>query len=68
MAYILKKQMVGKLKKYKNNYFVEKMELCPSYISQMVNGKRKVPKTVAYMFASINGENLTIDDIFDKVK
>ena len=69
MRYMLKKNTAEVIrKKYRNSYIVEKVGLCTSYVSQIMNRKRAVPKNVAYTFTkSINSE-LEIEDLFDRVK
>ena len=49
----------------KNNYIVEKLGLCKSHVSLLLNGKRLCPKITAYAIASLYGKE--IKDLFEEV-
>lgn len=69
MRYVLKKDASDIIKrKYRNTYIEEKIGLCASYVSQIVNRRRAVPKNVAYTFAKTINSNYEIEDLFDRVK
>ena len=69
MRYILKKDTSEIIKKkYRNSYIVETVGLCASYVSQIINRKRAVPKNVAYTFTKAINSELEINDLFDRVK
>lgn len=55
-------------KKIKNTYLIDTIGLCPSYVSQIVNRKRAVPKNVAYTFTKAINNEYEIEDLFDRVK
>jgi len=69
MRYILKEDTAKLIReKYRNSYIVKTVGLCTSYVSQIINRKRAVPKNVAYTFTkSINSE-YEIEDLFKRVK
>lgn len=69
MRFVLKEKSSELIKKkYKNSYIVETVGLCSSYISQIVNRKRAVPKNVAYTFTKAINNELEIEDLFDRTK
>lgn len=69
MRYILRKETSELIKKkYKNSYIMETVGLCSSYVSQIVNRKRAVPKNVAYTFTKAINSNLEINDLFERMK
>ena len=69
MRYLLKKDASNIIKsKYKNGYFVSTVGLCTSYISQIMNRRRAVPKNVAYTFTKAVNSEYEILDLFDRVK
>lgn len=69
MRFILKEDTSGIIKrKYKNTYLIETIGLCASYISQIVNRKRAVTKSVAYSFTKAINSEYEIEDLFDRVK
>ena len=69
MRYILKENTSEIIKKkYRNSYIMETVGLCASYISQIINRKRAVPKNVAYTFTKAINSEYEINDLFDRVK
>ena len=69
MRFLLKNSSSDLIKKkYKNTYLIETVGLCASYISQIINRKRAVPKNVAYTFTKAINSELEINDLFDRVK
>ena len=69
MRYLLKEDASKDIKKkYKNSYFVSTVGLCTSYISQIMNRRRAVPKNVAYTFSKAVNNEYEILDLFDRVK
>ena len=69
MRYLLKEETSKDIKrKYKNSYFVSTVGLCTSYISQIMNRRRAVPKNVAYTFTKAVNSEYEILDLFDRVK
>lgn len=69
MRFILKEESATAIKKkYRNTYLIETVGLCSSYISQILNRKRIVPKNVAYTITKAIDSELEIEDLFDRVK
>ena len=69
MRYLLKENVAESIRtKYKNSYLINATGLCSSYISQIVNRKRALPKNAAYIFTKAINNNLEINDLFDRVK
>lgn len=69
MRYLLKKEASDNIKsKYKNGYFVSTVGLCTSYVSQIINRRKAVPKNVAYTFSKAVNSEYEILDLFDRVK
>lgn len=69
MRYILKEGTADIIKKkYRNTYIIDTVGLCASYVSQIINRKRAVPKNVAYTFAKAINSSYEIEDLFDRVK
>lgn len=69
MRFVLKEEASKLVKiKYKNRYLIDTVGLCASYISQIVNRKRAVPKNVAYAFTKAVNSELEIEDLFDRTK
>lgn len=60
--YKIRKEVVGQLK---NKYIVDKLEFSGTWVSQLLNEKRVIPKHSAYAIASLYGKK--IEDIFEKV-
>ena len=60
--YKIKKEIVKQLK---NKYIVDNLEFSETWVSQLLNGKRVIPKHSAYAIASLYGKK--IEDIFEKV-
>ena len=60
--YKIRKEVVGQLK---NKYIVDKLEFSETWVSQLLNEKRVIPKHSAYAIASLYGKK--IEDIFEKV-
>lgn len=68
MRYILKENASELIKKkYKNSYIIDSVGLCASYISQIINRRRAVPKNVAYTFTKAINSEYEIIDLFDRV-
>lgn len=59
--YIIKKEIASTLK---NKYLVEKLGLSNTYVSQLLNRKRIIPKHTAYAIASLY--NKEIKDLFEE--
>ena len=69
MKYILKKNVAEEIRsKYKNSYFKEKLGLSNSYVSLVLNRRRKIPRRTAYVFAKTLGMNVEVNDLFEQVK
>ena len=69
MRFILKEDTANSIKKkYRNTYIIETVGLCPSYVSQILNRKRVVPKNVAYSFTKAINSEYEIEDLFELVK
>ena len=69
MRFLLKEDMSELIKaKYKNRYLIDTVGLCASYVSQIVNRKRAVPKNVAYTFTKAINSEYEIEDLFLRVK
>lgn len=69
MRYLLKEDKAEIIrKKYKNSYIVDTVGLCTSYVSQIMNRKRAVPKNVAYTFTKAINSEYEIEDLFNRVK
>lgn len=69
MRYMLKENTASLIKKkYRNSYIMETVGLCSSYVSQIINRKRAVPKNVAYTFTKAINSEYEIENLFDKVK
>ena len=69
MRFILKEDMAQLIKKkYRNTYIIETVGLCSSYVSQILNRKRAVPKNVAYTITKAIDSDLEIENLFDRVK
>lgn len=69
MRYILKKDSSELIKKkYRNTYLIDTVGLCSSYISQIINRKKAVPKNVAYTFTKAINSEYEIDDLFNMIK
>ena len=69
MRYILKEETASLIRrKYRNSYIMETVGLCASYVSQIINRKRRVPKNVAYTFTKAINSEYEIEDLFDRVK
>ena len=69
MRYLLKEDTSEIIKKkYKNTYIVDTVGLCASYVSQIVNRRRAVPKNVAYTITKAINSEYEISDLFDRVK
>ena len=49
----------------KNKYIVEQLDLSNTYVSELLNEKRVIPKHSAYAIASLYGKE--IKDLFEKV-
>ena len=60
--YKIKKEVVGQLK---NKYIVDKLEFSGTWVSQLLNEKRVIPKHSAYAIASLYGKE--IKNLFEKV-
>ena len=60
--YKLKKEFTKQLK---NKYIVTELEFSNTYVSQLMNGKRAIPKHSAYAIACLYGKE--IKDLFEKV-
>lgn len=60
--YKIRKEVSGQLK---NKYIVDKLEFSETWVSQLLNEKRVIPKHSAYAIASLYGKE--IKDIFEKV-
>lgn len=69
MRFVLKEDMAQLIKKkYRNTYIIETVGLCSSYVSQILNRKRAVPKNVAYTITKAIDSDLEIENLFDRVK
>lgn len=69
MRYVLKENTSDLIKrKYRNKYIIDTVGLCASYISQIINRKKAVPKNVAYTFTKAINNDYEIEDLFDRVK
>lgn len=69
MRYMLKENTSELIKKkYRNSYIENAVGLCASYVSQIINRKRAVPKNVAYTFTKAINSEYEINDLFDRVK
>ena len=69
MRYLLKEDTSEIIKKkYKNSYIIDTVGLCASYVSQIINRKRAVPKNVAYTFSKAINNEYEIEDLFELVK
>ena len=69
MRYMLKENTAQLIKKkYRNTYIMDTVGLCSSYVSQIINRKRAVPKNVAYTFTKAINSNYEIENLFDRVK
>ena len=69
MRYMLKENTAQLIKKkYRNSYIIETVGLCSSYVSQIINRKKAVPKNVAYTFTKAINNEYEIENLFDKVK
>lgn len=64
--YIMKKSVINKIKKYG---IVRKLSqttgYCESYISQVLNRERTIPKKAAYIITKMISSNLEIEDVFE---
>lgn len=66
MGYILKKELANDIQeKYKNSYFVNKLDLSNTYISLIIHRKQTIPKRVALAFTKTLNVNAEIEDYFD---
>ena len=52
-------------KQLKNKYIVDNLEFSDTWVSQLLNEKRVIPKHSAYAIASLY--NKKIEDLFEKV-
>lgn len=52
-------------KQLKNKYIVDNLEVSDTWVSQLLNEKRVIPKHSAYAIASLY--NKKIEDLFEKV-
>lgn len=69
MRYMLKENTSELIKKkYRNSYIENAVGLCASYVSQIINRKRAVPKNVAYTFTKAINSEYEINDLFERVK
>lgn len=69
MRYMLKENTASLIKKkYRNSYIMETVGLCSSYVSQIINRKRAVPKNVAYVITKAINNDYEIEDLFERVK
>lgn len=69
MRFVLKEDTAQLIKrKYRNTYIIDTVGLCSSYVSQIINRKRAVPKNVAYTFTKAINSEYEIEDLFDRVK
>ena len=69
MRFLLKEDASELIRrKYKNRYIIETVGLCASYISQIINRRKAVPKNVAYTFTKAINSECEIEDLFDRVK
>lgn len=60
--YKIRKEVVGQLK---NKYIVDNLGFSETWVSQLLNEKRVIPKHSAYAIASLYGKE--IKDLFEKV-
>lgn len=60
--YKIKKEVATQLK---NKYLVEKLGFSNTYVSQLLNRKRVIPKHSAYAIASLYGKR--IEDMFERI-
>ena len=60
--YKIRKEVVGRLK---NKYIVDNLGFSDTWVSQLLNEKRVIPKHSAYAIASLYGKK--IKDLFEKV-
>lgn len=60
--YKIRKEVVGQLK---NKYIVDNLKFSETWVSQLLNEKRVIPKHSAYAIASLYGKE--IKDLFEKV-
>jgi len=68
MSYVLKQDKAKEIKKkYLGTYLAETLGITRGYMSRLLNGKVKCPKTTAYAFTKIVDRDLEIDDLFERV-
>ena len=58
----IRKEVIGQLK---NKYIVDNLGFSETWVSQLLNEKRVIPKHSAYAIASLYGKE--IKDLFEKV-
>lgn len=69
MRFVLKEDMAQLIKKkYRNTYIIDTVGLCSSYVSQILNRKRAVPKNVAYTITKAINSEYEIENLFERVK
>ncbi len=66
MGYLLKEEKAEEIRnKYKNSYFIEKLDLSGTYISLIIHRKKPIAKHVAYAFAKSIDTNAELEDYFE---
>ena len=61
--YRIRKEISTQLK---NKYIVEKLEFSNAWVSQLLNGKRVIPKHSAYAIACLYDKK--IEDLFESIE
>lgn len=66
MGYVLKQEKAEEIRnKYKNSYFIEKLDLSGTYISLIIHRKKPIAKHMAYAFTKVIDVNAEIEDYFE---
>lgn len=64
--YILKDEMKEKVKDLTNRYIADKVGITETYMSQILNNRKKASKTLAYAISKVISSNYEIEDVFNE--
>ena len=68
MKYRIKPEVARNIKiTFKGGFFLTELGISKSYLSQVLNGKKMIPRMSAYAFTKLINSDARIIDFFDEV-